>query len=64
MISIPTLSQLGMFQTFADSSLPLLVISRSEQAAGSVFHPRDQSGKNDCDFLGPSWCNIRVYPET
>ena len=25
--------------------------SRSEQAPGSVFHPRDESGKIACDFL-------------
>ena len=37
--------------------------SRSEQAPRSVFHPRDKSGKNDCDFLGPFWCNIKVDPE-
>ena len=37
--------------------------SRSEQAAGSVFHPRDESGKIDCDFLRPFWCNIKVDPE-
>ena len=28
-----------------------------------MFHPRDESGKNDCDFLGPFWCNIKVDPE-
>ena len=38
-------------------------ISRSELAPGSVFHPHDKSEKNDCDFLGPSWCNIKVDPE-
>ena len=38
-------------------------ISRSEQAPGSVFYPRDESGKIDCDFLGPFWCNIKVVPE-
>ena len=37
--------------------------SRSEQAPGSVFHPRDESGKIDCDFLRPFWCNIKVDPE-
>ena len=38
--------------------------SRSEQAPGSVFHPHDINEKNYCDFLGPSWCNIKVDPET
>ena len=37
--------------------------SRSEQAPGSVFHPSDESGKIDCDFLRPFWCNIKVDPE-
>ena len=37
---------------------------RSEQAPGSVFHPRDKSDKkNDCDFLRPFWCNTIVDPE-
>ena len=39
-------------------------ISRSEQAPASVFHPGDKSEKNDCYFLGPSGCNIKVDPET
>ena len=39
-------------------------ISRSEQAPGSEFHPWDKSEKVDCDFLGPSWCNKKVNPET
>ena len=37
--------------------------SRSEQAPGSGFHPHDKSYKIDCGFLGPSWCNKKVYPE-
>ena len=37
--------------------------SRSEQAPGSVFHPRDESGKNNCDLLLPFWCNIKGDPE-
>ena len=32
-------------------------ISRSEQAPGSGFHPREESEKNYCGFLGPYWCN-------
>jgi hypothetical protein len=36
----------------------------SEQAPGGEFHPRDESEKNDCGFLGPSWCNKKVNPET
>ena len=36
---------------------------RSEQAPGSVFHPRDESEKIDSDFLGPFWCHIKVDPE-
>ena len=28
--------------------------SRSEQAPGSEFHPRDEREKIDCGFLGPS----------
>ena len=31
---------------------------------GSEFHPRDESEKNDFGFLGPSWCNKKVNPET
>ena len=38
--------------------------SRSEQVPGSEFHPRDESEKNDCRFLGPSWCNKKVNHET
>ena len=37
--------------------------SRSEQAPGSVFHPRDESAKNYGDFLGAFWCNIKVDPK-
>ena len=37
-----------------------LAISRSEQAPGSVFHPHDESGKIECDFVQPFWCNIKV----
>ena len=37
--------------------------SMSEQAPGSVFHPRDESGEIDCDFLQPFWWNIKVDPE-
>ena len=37
--------------------------SRSEQAPGSVYHPRDKSGKIYCDFLRPFWCNIKIDPE-
>ena len=33
--------------------------SRSEHAPGS-----DKSEKNDCGFLGPSWCNKKVNLET
>ena len=40
-----------------------IYISRSEQAPGSVFHPRDESGKIDCDFPQPFWCNIKVDTE-
>ena len=38
--------------------------SRLQQAPGSEFHPRDESDKIDCGFLGPSWCNKKVNPET
>ena len=40
--------------------------SRSEQAPGSEFHPRDEKyiKKYDCGFLGPSWCNKKANPET
>ena len=44
-------------------SASALCRSRSEQAPGSVFHPRDESGKIYCDFLGPFWCNIKVDPD-
>ena len=43
---------------------PKIFISRSEQAPGSEFHPCDKSEKNDCGFLGPSWCSKKVNPET
>ena len=39
-------------------------ISRYEQAPGSEFHPLDEGEKIDCGFLGPSWCNKKVNPET
>ena len=38
--------------------------SRSEKAPGSEFHPRDKSENNDFGFLGPSWCNKKLNPET
>ena len=38
--------------------------SRSELAPGSEFHPRDKSDKIDFGFLGPSWCNKKVNPDT
>ena len=37
--------------------------SRSEQAPGSEFHPRDESDKIDCGFLGPFWSNKTLDPE-
>ena len=37
--------------------------SRFEQGTGSVYYPRDESGKIYCDFLQPFWCNIKVDPE-
>ena len=42
---------------------PQTYISWSEQAPGSLFHPCNESGIIDCDFLGPFWCNIKVDPE-
>ena len=41
-----------------------LIISRSEQAPESGFHPCDKSENNYCGFLGPSWCNKKVDPES
>ena len=39
--------------------------SISEQASGSEFPPpRDKSEKLDFGFLGLSWCNKKVNPET
>ena len=38
-------------------------ISRSKQAPGSGFHPREESDQIDCEFLGPSWCNTNVDTE-
>ena len=38
--------------------------SRSEQAPGREFHPRDKSENIDCGFLGPSWCSKKINPET
>ena len=52
-----------MLQTTSRSHLGVLLLcfrSRSEQAPGSEFHPRDESEKIDCGFLGPSWCNKKV----
>ena len=40
------------------------LISRSEPAPGSEFHPRDESDNIDFGFLGPSLCNKKVNPET
>ena len=34
--------------------------SRSEQAPGSGFHPRDKSEKNYSGFLGPPYCDKKV----
>ena len=39
-------------------------ISRSEKAPGSEFHPRAESEKKYCGFLGPSWCYKKLNPET
>ena len=47
------------FRTHTD----LIPKSRSEQAPGSVFHPRDENTKIDCGFLGPFWCNKKLDPE-
>ena len=43
--------------------IALPFISRSEQAPGSGFQPRDESPKIYCDFLGPCWCNKKNDPE-
>ena len=37
--------------------------SRSQQAPGSGFQPRDESDKFNCVFVGPSCCNRKVDPE-
>ena len=37
--------------------------SRSEQAPGSVFHPRGKSGKIYCNFFQTFGFNIKVDPE-
>ena len=37
--------------------------SRSEQAPGCGFHPRDKSDTINCGFLGPPWCNKKVEPK-
>ena len=39
------------------------LILRSEEAPGSVFHPRDKNTKIDCGFLGPFWCNKKFDSE-
>ena len=31
---------------------------------GDEFHPHEESDKVDCGFLGASWCNKKVNPET
>ena len=48
-----------------DPATPIFVVvrSRSEQAPGSGFHPRDKSTKIYCGFLGPRWCNTNIDPE-
>ena len=33
------------------------------QAPGSGFHFREESDKIDFGFLGPSWCNKKIYPD-
>ena len=52
-----------MSGTSKRAKMVIFNISRSEQAPGSVFQPRDKSGKIDYDFLRPFWCNIKVDPE-
>ena len=47
-----------MFRPYLD-----MFISRSEQAPGSVSHPRGESGKIDYDYLWPFWCDMKVKPE-
>ena len=39
------------FNGYETARLIAAFISRSEEAPGSVFHPRDKSGKVDCDFF-------------
>ena len=53
-----------MFTGLPSTVYCLLPTSRSEQAPGSEFHPRDESEKIDCGFLVPSWCSKKVNPET
>ena len=36
---------------------------RSEQAPGSGVQPHYESDKTDYGFLGPFWCNKKLYPE-
>ena len=38
-------------------------MSRSEQATGSAFHPRDENTIMDCGFLGPFWCSKKIDPK-
>ena len=52
------------FVNAQNSNIYPIFRSRSEQAPGSEFHPRDESEKNYCGFLGPCWCNKEVNPET
>ena len=40
------------------------ITSKNEQAPGRVFHPSDESKKKYCGFVGPSWCNKKINPET
>ena len=42
---------------FAKKKVWYFFRSRYELVVGSEFHPRDESDKIDCGFLGPSWCN-------
>ena len=41
-------------------SINYLLKSRSEQAPGSVFHPRDENTQIYCEFFGHFWCNKKI----
>ena len=53
------LSSLGPFYTILEEQSYIKVWASTRKC----FYPRDKNEKNYSDFLGPSWCNIKLDPE-